>query len=660
MNMEQSKSPPPLLGRYRLLKEKRKSTAYRAFLAYDLKLKRGVIVKLIPVVGFHKKYLPALWEYLEKTFKDEENVSRVVDLDFQNENLFVVEEYLEGKYFNSQIFSNRYDFERFETIFFRAADLIKRLHIRKAPHGFLDFTNMKLTPNEGIVLEDYPLLSWLEANHFLPHTSIPAAKTAPDIRDLRQLGLILFNVYRTQLVPEFGAFPEKYSRDDIYDFFRKTPFAKFSDIETLLAKLLLAGESKGFTKSDEAFTEIRNTLSTMPSPVQIRERVSPLAKAEKPITTQVEAIPKPVKGGPQELAKKLGRPIETPVEIEKKKPPEEVHEEVEERKPEIYTRAERRRESSRFKIFAWLTVLGFALLFAFLLLVGAQGFKAASLPEITVPEFSGLSFKEAEKRAEKLGLKMKINGEEYSEEMPEGMIIEHQPPPGTRTKAGRTIYVVVSKGLAVVTVPNLINQNETEAEANLMAFQLRLGKKEYMYSEDIPLGTVIDQTPSANEKVAVGETVNIIISAGLLKSKIAMPDLKEMSLSEALNAIEEAKLRIKKIDRSYSPYFEKESVTFQTPPAGEEIEYGMSVDLTVVIPLKDAPPDEFKISMSIKLPDFTDKKRVRITNRNLKSTREVYNQLHNGREQISLLADGYGRTTIRVYLDEDLIREETF
>lgn len=659
MNSEQGKSSPPLLGRYRLLKEKRKSTAYRAFLAYDLKLKRGVIVKLIPVVDFHRKHLPIIWEYLEKKFKEEENISRVVDLDYQNENLFVVEEYVEGRYFNSQIFNNRYDFERFETIFYRAADLLRRLHLRKSPHGFLDFTNIKLTPNDGIVLEDYPLLSWLEANHLLPHSSIPNHKISPEIRDLRQLGLILFNVYRTQLVPEFGSFPERYTREDILEFFRKTPFAKFSDIEMLLAKLLLAGEPKGFPNSEVAFNEIRNTISSTPPPVQIRERVTPTPKVEKPAVTPPETTPKAEKSGPQELAKRLGRPITT-IEVEEKKPTEEPHEEIEEKKPEVFTSAERRRESNIFKLIAWLTIFTLFLLFSSVLLLGAQAFKATALPEINLPDFKGMSFKEAEKRAEKLGLKMKISGEEYSDEMPEGMILEHQPQAGTRTKAGRTIYAIISKGVAVVTVPNLINQKETEAEATLAAFQLRLGKKQYVHSEEVPLGIVIDQTPAANTKVAVDETVDIIVSAGLLKSKIPMPDLKGMSLSEAIKTLENAKLRIRKIDRSYSQYFEKDSVTFQSPPAGEEVEYGLPVDINVVYPLKDAPPDEFKISLSIKLPDFEGKKRVRITNRNAKSTREIYSQLHSGREQISLLTDGYGRTTIRVYLDNEIIREETF
>jgi beta-lactam-binding protein with PASTA domain len=666
MSDETVKSAPPLLGRYKLLKEKRRLPAYRSFLAYDLKLKRGVVVKLVPVRGFHKKHLPIMWEYLEKAFKNEDSISRVVELDFQKDSLLVVEEYLEGRYFNSQIIENPHDYQRFEMVLYRSADLIKKLHSNKIQHGFLDFRNMKLTQNDAVVLEDYPLLHWLEINKLLPETSFTEKQYDPETRDIRQLGLILFNVYRTQLVPEFHAFPDKYSRDDIYNFFRKNSFSHFSDVERILGGLLLGGEpAKGYANIIKAFNDIKSIVSVIPPPVSPRHQTSPLAKLEvKPPVSEI----KPVGSSPtstQELAKKLGKTVEKDYarpesEVSTRPEQQDVSKWKPDKTPDIRSKRELNEEVVFFRSVAWITLIVSIIVMAVSILFVARGFITSNTHEITTPDLKGLSFEEAGKKARSLGLKLIVSAEEYSEDLPEGLIIEHQPPLGVRTKSGRTVYAILSRGLAVVTVPNVIDLSESAAEDSLVSFQLKAGKKEYVYNEDVELGIVMDQNPPPNSKVAVNDTVDLIISAGLLKSFIPMPDLEGMTLSEATNTIEQKKLRVRRVSRSYSPYFEREAVKYQYPATGDMVEYGMNVDLEVVIPSRDAPPEEFKIAISIELPNFDGRKRVKITNRNQRATRTVYNELHLGREVISLLAEGVGRTQLSVFLDDELINEELF
>jgi len=255
---------------------------------------------------------------------------------------------------------------------------------------------------------------------------------------------------------------------------------------------------------------------------------------------------------------------------------------------------------------------------------------------------------------------MEISGEDYSEELPQDLVIDHQPPEGARTKRGRTVFVVVSKGLADVTVPNVIDLPENAASDLLGSFHLQTGSKEYVFNEDIHLGTVMDQSPPANMKVATGEKVDLIISAGLLKSKIPMPSLERMTLSEALNILDQKKLRVRKIIREYSDFFERDAVQYQTPAEGEEVQYGMMVDLEVMMPKKFMPMEGFQVAITVSLPDYDGTKRVKITDTNQKSDRIIYDELHKGREVISLLAEGYGQTRLLVYLDNQLIREEVF
>ena len=656
------KNTPPLLGRYRLLKEKRSGPAYRSFLAFDLKLKRGVIVKLIPVIDFQKKHLPILWKFLEKTSRDEEHVSRVVELDFQKDSLLVVEEYLEGRYFNSQIFENSHEYDRFETILYRCIDLINRIHSRGAPHGFLDFRNIKLTQSDGIVLEDYPILYWLELNRLLPSKSTSDDDADPDIRDIRQLGLVLFNVYRTQLVPEFHAFPSKYSREELLGFFQKNSFNQFSDIERILAKLLLGGEiSKGYSSIKEAYRETREVIGNVPPAVQVRQKFSSLGRKEiKSQVTQTTKVGEPAIK-PQDFAAKLGTPVSTPVELVKAKT-QDTYETFDDTRtrPEIFSRKELNKEGIIFRAVVWVSIVISLGVMVSMLLVITKGYLASTIPEITIPNFVRMSFKEAEKKAIKIGLKMEISGEDYSEELPRDLVIDHQPPEGARTKRGRTVYAVVSKGLADVIVPNVIDLPESAAFDLLGSFQLSSGTKEYVFNEDIPLGTIMDQSPPANMKVATGEKVDLIISAGLLKNKIPMPSLERMTLSEALNILDQKKLRVRKIIREYSDFFERDAVQYQNPAEGEEVQYGMMVDLEVMVPKKFMPMERFQVAITVSLPDYEGSKRVKITDKNRSSDRIIYNELHKGREVISLLAEGYGQTRLKVFLGNKLIREEVF
>lgn len=657
------KNTPPLLGRYRLLKEKKGISAYRSFLAFDLKVKKGVVVKLISVEGFEKQHLPILWKYIEKAFRNEENISRIVDIDFHNDSLLVTEEYLEGRYLNSMIFENPHEYERFETILYRSISLLKRIHSRDIPHGFLDFRNLKLTQDDGIILEDFPILHWLEINKFLPKRVVPNREFKPEIRDMRQLGLVLFNLYRTQLVPEFHAFPRKYSRRDIYDFFRASSFAHFSDIELILAKLLLTGERpKGYSSIKTAFQDVKDNIGYIPPAVHVRGKKQKVEKSESTRTeTPVKSVTKSEKKT-RDFAQQLGKPItqpETPDEvIQEKHPVTEAF--ASSQKLEIFSKRELVREKLLVKGVAWIALLVSFISIAILLLVVTKGFMASSIPEITTPDFVGLSFDEAERRAKKNDVKLQISGEEYHEELPEGLVIEHQPEAGARIKSGRNVFIILSKGVAVVTVPNLIGNPENKASDSLTAVQLNIGRKEYEFNEGVPLGIVVDQSPSPNVKVAVGAKIDMTISAGFLKANIPMPNLEGMSLNEALTYLERKKLRIRRVIRSYSDYYTRDAVQYQSPAAGAEVEYGMMVDLEVIMPKELMPLDSFQVAVTVALPNYDGSKRVKIVNKNQNDERTIYNEMHKGREMISLLAEGFGRTNLKVYLDNELIREEVF
>lgn len=107
-----------------------------------------------------------------------------------------------------------------------------------------------------------------------------------------------------------------------------------------------------------------------------------------------------------------------------------------------------------------------------------------------------------------------IVNEEYSNE-PEGTIINQEPKSGEEIVPEETVVMLtVSKGKEMATVADLRGYNQSalkEYEKNT-GFKINIVGEEY--SEEIPKGSVISQTPSGNTKLEVGETINVVVSKG--------------------------------------------------------------------------------------------------------------------------------------------------
>ncbi len=98
-----------------------------------------------------------------------------------------------------------------------------------------------------------------------------------------------------------------------------------------------------------------------------------------------------------------------------------------------------------FVIYAALVVAAFfvgVLIFNSIILPGLVGRRDIAI----VPDLGGLSRKLAEDRCSEAGLNLIIVGNRYSDDVPEGYIIEQDPTPDERLKSGRAIRVILSSG----------------------------------------------------------------------------------------------------------------------------------------------------------------------------------------------------------------------
>lgn len=325
--------------------------------------------------------------------------------------------------------------------------------------------------------------------------------------------------------------------------------------------------------------------------------------------------------------------------------------------PDVRTR---RRESSRLAAIAFIALL-LTLAFA----GGILGAMATFLFQDTirpteVPDVLGLSVPAAKKVAEPAGFAVVVNQEEYSAEMAAGKIVKQSPNAGTTVKALRDIFVSVSRGARTIKLPSLIGLDEAVAKKNVEKLGLKIGAVNSNYTREAAAGKVIDQEPAPNTLMAKEEPVHLVISKGVLKGEVKMPDVTGEPLADAVAMLSDAKLRLRKVVRRYEGNRPSSRVVLQSPAPGAAVEQGTEVFLTVVAPKSQEPIGEFQVRVATQLPLYDGEREVRITKRDARGTQEVYNKNHTGGDRIEIMVDAYKQTKIEIYVDGRIIREEQY
>jgi beta-lactam-binding protein with PASTA domain len=95
--------------------------------------------------------------------------------------------------------------------------------------------------------------------------------------------------------------------------------------------------------------------------------------------------------------------------------------------------------------------------------------------------------------------------------MPIGQVLGQSPASGTLVAAGSGVNLAVSDG---VPVPDVVDMTHADAETALTWAGLTLGTVTEAYSDTVASGTVISQDPVADEGVATGSAVSLVVSKG--------------------------------------------------------------------------------------------------------------------------------------------------
>ena len=203
-----------------------------------------------------------------------------------------------------------------------------------------------------------------------------------------------------------------------------------------------------------------------------------------------------------------------------------------------------------------------------------------SSPERAVPDVVGIDISQAEKILDDSDLVTIIADTTFDENVPKDHVMLQKPNPGEKVKVGRRIYLFVSGGEPIVSVPDLKGKSIRDAKFALERLGLSLGQIEDVPSNN-PKDMIFDQQYAAGTRLQRGATVGVTMSVGSGEGLLTVPDLIGKSLVEAQKILADSSFNVGKINYQRSYSLLPNTVVDQFPSKGSKVNPGTNVDLFV-------------------------------------------------------------------------------
>ncbi len=203
-----------------------------------------------------------------------------------------------------------------------------------------------------------------------------------------------------------------------------------------------------------------------------------------------------------------------------------------------------------------------------------------SSPEKKVPKVLGMKEADAVKLLKDSTLDPIISDTTYDEQYAKGTIIYQTPAANDTVKEGRRIYLFISGGEPVVSVPSLKGKSLRDAKFALERLGLFLGHVDSIASNN-PKDMIFDQQFADGTPLKKGDSVGVSLSMGEGIGTINVPNLIGKSLSEAETILADSSLKVGKINYQKSFSLLPNTVLDQYPSKGNKLNKGDSVDLFV-------------------------------------------------------------------------------
>jgi eukaryotic-like serine/threonine-protein kinase len=192
-----------------------------------------------------------------------------------------------------------------------------------------------------------------------------------------------------------------------------------------------------------------------------------------------------------------------------------------------------------------------------------------------IPDVVGLPVREATLELRDAGFQVEEK-RQSSDSVDAGSVISTDPRPGESAKMGSTVTVLVSRGVKLVTVPNVLGQPESSARSTLEGegFVVNAETEE----SDAEEGTVISQDPGGG-RVEEGSQVTIVISRG--PGDVSVPNVVGQRQESAAARLAGLGFDVRVVSRDTDSESEDGRVLDQSPSAGTDLPPDSEVTIVV-------------------------------------------------------------------------------
>ncbi|WP_436965654.1 Stk1 family PASTA domain-containing Ser/Thr kinase [Staphylococcus shinii] len=562
--------------RYKVTKQLGGGGMSRVYLAEDSILKRSVAIKAIRIPSGEKDEAIKRFEreVHNLTQLSHNNIVNVFDVTEDDENFYLVMEYIEGLTLSEFIQKNHpLDVDIILNFINQIINGIKHAHDTKIVHRDIKPQNILVDKNQTLKILDFGIAKALsettmtETNHVLGTVQYLSPEQARgDITDngtdIYSMGVVLYEMLIGK-PPFSGETAVSIAIKHIQDPMPNVTDER-SDIRQALSNVVLKATEKDKMERYQSVREMQNDLETVMSDERVSEdryqssitntKTVPINKSEIANQTREE-----------DKGKSISETMQIPIVNQQQFQSSEEH---------IYAVPRKKRSKKKKFLYTLIIVL---------LLFGLFGFMAMGMfgnKYLETPDLTGKTEKEAEHILKENKLQMGKTTREYSDKYPENKIIKTKPEQGERLEQNSKVDIVMSKGPQLAEMPSLYGMSKSEAISKLEDLGIKDSKVKQAYSkQNVAKGLIESQNISPGDKVKVNDS-NIELIESLGTKQVYVDDYENKSFKTAKEALESKGFKVEVSEEKNDDKVKKDDVISQSPK-GEEVDEGSTISFVV-------------------------------------------------------------------------------
>lgn len=562
--------------RYKVTKQLGGGGMSRVYLAEDSILKRSVAIKAIRIPSGEKDEAIKRFEreVHNLTQLSHNNIVNVFDVTEDDENFYLVMEYIEGLTLSEFIQKNHpLDVDITLNFINQIINGIKHAHDTKIVHRDIKPQNILVDKNQTLKILDFGIAKALsettmtETNHVLGTVQYLSPEQARgDITDngtdIYSMGVVLYEMLIGK-PPFSGETAVSIVIKHIQDPMPNVTDER-SDIRQALSNVVLKATEKDKMERYQSVREMQNDLETVMSDERVSEdryqssitntKTVPINKSEIANQTREE-----------DKGKSISETMQIPIVNQQQFQSSEEH---------IYAVPRKKRSKKKKFLYTLIIVL---------LLFGLFGFMAMGMfgnKYLETPDLTGKTEKEAEHILKENKLQMGKTTREYSDKYPENKIIKTKPEQGERLEQNSKVDIVMSKGPQLAEMPSLYGMSKSEAISKLEDLGIKDSKVKQAYSkQNVAKGLIESQNISPGDKVKVNDS-NIELIESLGTKQVYVDDYENKSFKTAKEALESKGFKVEVSEEKNDDKVKKDDVISQSPK-GEEVDEGSTISFVV-------------------------------------------------------------------------------